>query len=183
MSRVDLSELPTCARCALAATRQRVVVGSGPTNARLVVVGEAPGRFEDEGGQPFVGRSGQLLVRVIEEELGLGREAYFITNTVKCRPPQNRPPRRDEIATCRPWLDEQLRVAAGAVVLAVGNVAGRAVFGYTGPLAHARGRLFTSARARGVVTYHPAAALRGGSSVVAMMREDLRVLRPLVVGA
>ncbi|MDE3044177.1 MAG: uracil-DNA glycosylase [Acidobacteriota bacterium] len=183
MSRVDLSELPTCARCALAATRQRVVVGSGPTNARLVVVGEAPGRFEDEGGQPFVGRSGQLLVRVIEEELGLGREAYFITNTVKCRPPQNRPPRRDEIATCRPWLDEQLRVAAGAVVLAVGNVAGRAVFGYTGPLAHARGRLLSSARARGVVTYHPAAALRGGSSVVAMMREDLRVLRPLVVGA
>ena len=108
----------TCTRCALAATRQRVVLGSGPTPARLLVVGEAPGRNEDEGGEPFIGRSGQLLTRLIAEEVGLSREEYFITNVVKCRPPNNRPPRREEITACAPWLAAQLALHVGESLLA-----------------------------------------------------------------
>ena len=171
---LNLAALESCTRCALAASRQRVVVGSGPAAASLVVVGEAPGRNEDEGGEPFVGRSGQLLTRLIADELHLERADYFITNAVKCRPPANRTPTRHELTTCRAWLDEQLAAFPDALVLAVGNTAGRALFGYRGSLASVRGRIFRSDQVRGLVTFHPAAALRGGPSVVAMMREDLR---------
>lgn len=142
-------------------------------------MGEAPGRSEDEGGEPFVGRSGQLLTRLIADELHLERTDYFITNVVKCRPPANRTPTRVEIATCRPWLDEQLALFSHAIVLGVGNTAGRALFGYRESLASVRGRVFARATVRGLVTFHPAAALRGGPSVVAMMREDLRRLGDL----
>ncbi len=175
-----LEGLAACTRCALSRTRQRVVIGSGPRYARLVVIGEAPGRSEDEGGEPFIGRSGQLLVRLIEEELSLGRSDYFITNVVKCRPPQNRPPRAGEIAACHPWLEAQLAAQLPAAVLAVGNTAVRALFGYRESRGEVRGRLLTNELARGLVTYHPAAALRAGPSVVAMMREDLRGLRTLL---
>lgn len=180
---MNLDELPVCTRCALSATRRRVVVGSGAPRAALVVVGEAPGRHEDEGGEPFVGRSGELLTRLIEEELGLAREQYFITNAVKCRPPANRPPRAGELAACRPWLEAQLDHFADAILLCVGNVAGRSVFGYREPLGEVRGRVLVTGPRRGVVTYHPAAALRGGSSVVAMMREDLVGLGRLMESA
>ncbi len=176
---LDLSDLPHCTRCQLSTTRQRVVVGSGPARATLVVVGEAPGRSEDEGGEPFVGRSGQLLTRLIVDELHLEREDYFVTNVVKCRPPANRTPTAVEIATCRPWLEEQLALFSRALVLGVGNTAGRALFGYRGSLASVRGRVFATGVARGLVTFHPAAALRGGPSVVEMMREDLQRLREL----
>ena len=89
----DLNELPTCTRCALSLTRrQRVVVGSGPRDPALMVIGEAPGRDEDEGGEPFIGRSGRLLFQLIEEEVGLARAECFVTNVVKCRPPANRTP-------------------------------------------------------------------------------------------
>lgn len=178
---LDLSALPRCTRCALSTTRQRVVVGSGPATATLVVVGEAPGRSEDEGGKPFVGRSGQLLTRLISDELHLERDDYFITNVVKCRPPENRTPTRLEIATCRAWLQEQLALFPRAVVLAVGNTAGRALFGYRESLASVRGQVLQSDLGRGLVTFHPAAALRGGPSVVEMMREDLGQLHALLV--
>jgi len=174
---VTIDELATCTRCALSLTRQRVVIGSGPDHPRLVVVGEAPGRVEDEGGEPFTGRSGQLLVRLIEEELGLRRCDYFITNVVKCRPPKNRTPQAREIHSCRPWLEGQLLARRDGVVLAVGNTAGRAVFGYRDALRDVHGRFFDGELARGLVTFHPAAALRGGPSVVAMIREDLGHLR------
>jgi uracil-DNA glycosylase len=174
---VDLAELPYCEACALSATRQRVVVGSGPAVAGLVVVGEAPGRSEDEGGEPFVGRSGQLLVRLIREELGLERSQYFITNAVKCRPPHNRTPRAAEVATCRPWLEAQLAAHHPRALLAVGNVAARAVFGYVEGISRTHGRLGHYLDVPGVATYHPAAALRGGPNVVDVMRADMRVLR------
>jgi DNA polymerase len=178
---VDLAELPYCQACALSATRQRVVVGSGPPAPRLVVVGEAPGRSEDEGGEPFVGRSGQLLVRLIEEELGLSRREYFITNAVKCRPPQNRTPRTSEVATCHPWLAAQLGQLHPSVILCVGNVAARAVFGFEEGISRTHGRVGHYLEVPGVATYHPAAALRGGPHVVSVMRADLAVLRSLGV--
>ncbi len=170
----------TCTRCALAATRQRVVLGSGPTPARLLVVGEAPGRNEDEGGEPFIGRSGQLLTRLIAEEVGLSREEYFITNVVKCRPPNNRPPRREEITACAPWLAAQLALQGASVVLCVGNTAAKAVLGLREGVSTSHGRPMPLAGATGIATYHPAAALRGGPNVVAVMRADLSLVRSLV---
>lgn len=176
---MDLADLPSCRACALSETRQRVVVGSGPVASGLLVVGEAPGRHEDEGGEPFVGRSGQLLVRLISEELGLVRAQYFITNAVKCRPPHNRTPRVSEVASCRPWLETQIVALRPRWLLAVGNVAARAVFGFDDGISRTHGQVAHWGDVPGVATYHPAAALRGGPNVVDVMRADLRVLRSL----
>lgn len=178
----NLAELPRCTRCDLAQTRQRVVVGSGPSRATLMVIGEAPGRSEDEGGEPFIGRSGQLIVRLIKEEVGLSRAEYFITNVVKCRPPANRTPRREEIESCHPWLVEQLALVQPRVVLALGNTAARAVFGFSEGIGRTHGRVQQLGPAWGLATYHPAAALRGGPSVVDVLREDLRRVKELVEG-
>jgi len=180
MSR-DLAELPTCTRCVLSQTRQRVVVGSGPMNPVLMVIGEAPGRDEDEGGEPFIGRSGRLLFQLIEEEVGLVRAECFVTNVVKCRPPANRTPTRDELTACRPWLSEQFQVVRSPLVLALGNTAARSVFGFEQGIGMTHGRVVTLGGGRGMATYHPAAALRGGASVVDVMRADLRILKTLVV--
>jgi len=173
----DLTELATCTRCALSATRQRVVVGSGPASSRLVIIGEAPGATEDEGGEPFIGRSGRLLFALLDEEAGLARSDCFVTNVVKCRPPANRTPTRDEIATCRPWLDAQLARLEPAVVLALGNTAAKSVLGFEEGIGRTHGRLVDLGTGVAMATYHPAAALRGGPSVVDVMRADLRRLK------
>jgi len=178
---IDLGELRSCTRCDLSVTRQRVVVGSGPRHAPLMIIGEAPGRNEDEGGEPFIGRSGALLFDLVHDETGLTRDECFVTNVVKCRPPANRPPRRDEIAACRPWLLAQLEESAAKVVLALGNTAARAVFGYVEGVGVTHGRVVALDAASGIATYHPAAALRGGSRVVDTMRADLRIVRQLLV--
>ncbi len=178
--RRDLAELPTCTRCDLALTRQRVVIGTGPLSSALMVVGEAPGRSEDEGGEPFIGRSGQLLFRLIAEETGLSREQCFVTNVVKCRPPGNRAPRRDELEACRPWFEEQVGLVQPRVVVALGNTAARAVFGFVEGIGRTHGRVQLVGAGQGLATYHPAAALRGGPRVVAVMRADLRIVKRLV---
>ena len=176
---LDLSDLVTCTRCDLATSRQRVVVGSGPRHPKLVVVGEAPGRQEDEGGEPFVGRSGQLLFRLLAE-VGLAREDCFVTNVVKCRPPGNRAPRRAEIQACRLWLDEQLAQVRPRVLLALGLTAATSVFGGVSTIGEAHGVVRSTGEGLGLATYHPAAALRGGPRVVQVMREDLRRVRALL---
>lgn len=160
--------------------RQRVVVGSGPHQPVLMIVGEAPGRSEDEGGEPFIGRSGQLLFRLIEEEIGISRSDCFVTNVVKCRPPANRSPTRHELETCRPWLVEQFAVVRPSVILAVGNTAARSLFGCASTMAEMHGRVVDLNNVIGVATYHPAAALRGGPSVVGVMRADLKIVKGLV---
>lgn len=177
---LDLNELATCTRCQLSLSRQRVVIGSGPISPELMVIGEAPGRSEDEGGEPFIGRSGQLLFRLLLEELGVTRSQCFVTNVVKCRPPQNRTPTFLEIKTCRPWLDEQMALVTPRAILTLGNTASRAVFGFDSPMGAVHGRVVHLRGVPGVATYHPAAALRGGPSVVQVMRRDLAVLSPLL---
>jgi DNA polymerase len=177
---VALEGIATCTRCALSGTRQRVVVGSGPRTPTLLLIGEAPGRTEDEGGEPFIGRSGQLLFRLLEEETGLTRADCFVTNVVKCRPPENRTPTREEIAACRPWLDEQLGLVAPRLVVTLGLTAARSVFGERRSMADLHGRVLEVAGVAGLATYHPAAALRQGPSVVDVMRADLNVVRELV---
>ena len=163
-----------CTACAdLAAYRQQVVVGDTPPKARLLVLGEAPGASEDASGEPFVGRSGQLLALLLAE-VGLPRAEVAILNTVKCRPPGNRPPTRIESATCRPFTQRQLQLLAPAVVVALGLSATRWFLGPT-PLGPVRGRLHDVDGVRVLPTYHPSAALRHGpqGEPRRLLREDL----------
>jgi DNA polymerase len=164
-----------CTRCPLAAGRTNVVFGEGDPEAGLMVVGEGPGRDEDLQGRPFVGRSGQLLDKLLLEEAGLHRHEVYIANVVKCRPPNNRDPLPDEIATCRPFLDEQVSTIGPAVVLTLGNFASKTLLGTTEGITRLRGRTYPYPGSSGAVivpTFHPAAALRGGGEVVAKMRAD-----------
>jgi uracil-DNA glycosylase family 4 len=162
----DLAELASqaagCTRCPLAEHRTQVVF-----------VGEAPGRDEDIQGEPFVGRSGQLLDRLVLEEMGVDRSRFYIANVVKCRPPENRDPRPDEIASCRPFLDSQLELIAPRVVVTLGNFATRLLLETDLGITKVRGRSYPMGAFQLVPTYHPAAALRSGGVVVAEMRADL----------
>lgn len=173
-------EASRCVRCALSLTRTRVVVGSGSYDAALVVVGEAPGRSEDEQGLPFIGRSGQLLFQLIGEETGLTREDCYVTSVVKCRPPNNRTPKRNEIDACAPWWVEQRERVCAAVILTLGNTATRAVLASSQTIGALHGVAVTLGTATVVPTYHPAAALRGVPNVEAMIRSDLRVVAQLL---
>jgi DNA polymerase len=163
-----------CTACPeLAATRTSVVPGAFPAGARLLVLGEAPGAQEDESGEPFVGRSGQLLDALLAE-VGADRADVGVLNTVKCRPPANRPPTRAESATCRGWTSRQLELAAPAVVVALGLSAARWFLG-PGTLASLRGRLHDVGGLQVLPTYHPSAALRHGpgGEPRRLLREDL----------
>jgi uracil-DNA glycosylase family 4 len=175
MTPADLADrIRACTACPeLATTRSTVVVGSGPPTARLLVVGEAPGALEDETGVPFVGRSGQLLDRLLAEA-GLPRSEVAVLNTVKCRPPGNRVPTRAETATCRPWTSAQLDALAPALVVTLGLFATTWFLGRT-TLTAARGRVHEVDGRRVLPTYHPAAALRGGpqGEPMRLLREDL----------
>jgi DNA polymerase len=164
----------TCTRCPLAAGRTTVVFGEGDPRAGLMVVGEGPGRDEDLQGRPFVGRSGQLLDRLLAEEAGLRRDQVYIANVVKCRPPGNRDPLPEEIAACRPFLDQQVALIGPAVLVTLGRFATHALLGTTESIARVRGRAYPFGTSGTVLlpTYHPAAALRGGGEIVAMMRAD-----------
>lgn len=177
---VQLTDAARCTRCALSATRTQVVIGSGQIAAPVVIVGEAPGRSEDEGGEPFIGRSGQLLFQLVHEEMGLTRADCYVTNVVKCRPPDNRTPKRAEIEACRHWWDLQRDAMRPQVVLTLGLTATRAVLGVRGTMADLHGRTVHADHMAVVPTYHPAAALRQGPSVVDMMRADFRVARGLL---
>jgi uracil-DNA glycosylase family 4 len=163
-----------CTACPeLAATRRSVVPGAFPAGARLLVLGEAPGAQEDSSGLPFVGRSGQLLDALLAE-VGADRAEVGVLNTVKCRPPGNRPPTRAESATCRGWTARQLELAAPAVVVALGLSAARWFLG-PGTLSSLRGRLHDAGGVRVLPTYHPSAALRSGpqGEPRRLLREDL----------
>ena len=174
---VDLQALLSCTRCELSENRQRVVVGSGPNRPTVLVVGEAPGKTEDEGGEPFIGRSGQLLFKLIEEEVGITRLDCFVTNIAKCRPLNNRPPTPKECEACRPWLLEQLDSLSPRVVLSVGNTATRQLYGVKEGISEIHGHWFELNGVPGMATYHPAAGLRSPNTVIPMIREDLRKLK------
>jgi DNA polymerase len=166
------AEAAGCTRCPLAATRTQVVFGVGDPGADLMFVGEAPGREEDLRGEPFVGRSGQLLDRLLVEELGIGREHVYIANVVKCRPPDNRDPRPEEIDACRPFLTEQVDLIAPKVVVTLGNFATKLLLGTDQGITKLRGASYPLGETTLVPTFHPAAALRGGGVVLAQMRAD-----------
>lgn len=159
-SLTDVAQLiAECRKCGLCEGRTRTVPGEGSATARLVVVGEGPGRTEDETGRPFVGRAGELLTKILAA-IDLPRAQVFICNIVKCRPPENRQPQFDEIAACLPYLYRQIELVKPKVILAMGSTAAQSLLDTKQSLGALRNHLH---RFRGVpliVTYHPAALLR-----------------------
>lgn len=166
-------EALACSRCPLAAGRTNVVFGVGDSAADLLFVGEGPGRDEDLKGEPFVGRSGQLLDRLMAEELGRSRDQCYIANVVKCRPPGNRDPLPEEISSCRPFLERQIELIDPVVIVTLGNFATRLLLDTTEGITRLRGRVHRYGSRYLVPTFHPSAALRsGGGEPLAKMRAD-----------
>jgi DNA polymerase len=153
------AELGECTRCKLHSTRQHIVFGVGAEDAPLVFVGEAPGEQEDKKGEPFVGRAGELLDRMIEA-MGWTRDAVYIANTVKCRPPGNRNPQPDELEPCMPFLRAQLDAIAPRVIVALGRPAANQLLGTDSPISALRGKFHDRFGARIMPTFHPAYLLR-----------------------
>ncbi len=149
-----------CRRCKLHEGRRHVVFGTGSPTARLMFVGEGPGADEDRLGEPFVGKAGQLLDRIIERAMGLTRAEVYIANIVKCRPPGNRDPEPDEVEACEPFLQEQIRVVAPEIVVALGRVAAVTLLKTDTSLARLRGRWHVYEGIPLRATYHPAYLLR-----------------------
>ena len=163
----------TCTKCKLAtAGRTQVVFGMGDPDADLMFVGEGPGAEEDKQGLPFVGRSGQLLDKILFEELGLTRDRVYIGNTVKCRPPGNRDPEPDEITACNPWLEQQLDLIQPKVVVTLGNFATKLLLETKEGITKLRGKSYPFRGGVLIPTFHPAAVLRGGGEPMAQMRAD-----------
>jgi len=167
-----------CHRCALAATRTRLVFGSGDPHARLMFVGEAPGKNEDLTGEPFVGAAGKLLDELLES-IGLARAQVFIANMVKCRPPGNRDPEESEIDICSPFLARQIELVDPVVIATLGRFATHYVLHTTVPITALRGRLYRVGDRRVVPVFHPAAALYDQSKR-GVLQDDFRRLRAVL---
>jgi uracil-DNA glycosylase family 4 len=162
-----------CTKCKLATLgRSQVVFGTGNPSADLMFIGEGPGAEEDKQGLPFVGRSGRLLDKLIAEEIGLTRDDCYIANVVKCRPPGNRDPEPDEIATCRPYLERQLELIDPAVVVTLGKFSSQLLLESKIGITKLRGQEYPFRGGVLVPTLHPAYALRGGGEPMAQMRAD-----------
>ena len=156
-----LGEVSVCTRCELSRTRTQTVFGVGNRRAELLVIGEAPGADEDRQGEPFVGRAGQLLNSMLRA-MGKPRDTVYIANVLKCRPPGNRDPRPEEVASCRPFLQRQIDLLQPLLMLAVGRIAAQNLLATDTPIGKLRGQVHRfGARATPlIVTYHPAYLLR-----------------------
>lgn len=152
-----------CNKCKLSKGRTQIVYGEGNPKSRIVFVGEAPGEQEDESGHPFVGRSGQLLEKMINA-MGFRREDVFICNVVKCRPPENRNPESDEIESCKPYLFRQLDLIKPEVVVALGKFASQTLLETETPITELRGKIHPFRNTKLIPTFHPAYLLRSPSS-------------------
>lgn len=176
-----VDEAMGCTRCRLATGRTTVVWGVGNVNADLMFVGEGPGREEDLQGEPFVGRAGQLLTKLIEG-ISLTRSDVYIANVVKCRPPDNRDPQPDEIEACAPFLKAQVAHIRPQVLMTLGNFATRQLLGTKEGITKLRGQEFAYPVGDGppavlIPTFHPAAVLRGRGDALAQMRADFVVAK------
>jgi uracil-DNA glycosylase len=173
------TDIGDCTRCKLHTLgRMQVVFGVGNPSADLMFVGEAPGADEDVQGIPFVGRAGQLLTKIIEA-IGLAREDVYIANVIKCRPPQNRNPEPDEVATCEPFLFRQIDVVQPKVIVALGKFAAQAVLKSDEPISRLRGRVFDYRGAKLIPTFHPAYLLRNPSAKREVW-DDMKLVRSLL---
>ncbi len=173
--RADIGE---CTRCKLHAGRQTIVFGSGNSDARLMFVGEAPGADEDEQGLPFVGRAGQLLTKIIEA-IDLKRDDVYIANVIKCRPPANRNPEPDEIATCEPFLFRQIDTIKPRVIVALGTHAAHTLLKTDAPISRIRGKQYDFRGAILIPTFHPAYLLRSPERKREVW-EDMKLVKALL---
>ncbi|HUK25845.1 MAG TPA: uracil-DNA glycosylase [Terriglobales bacterium] len=177
--RVIREDLGECTRCRLHKQgRKQIVFGVGDPRAQLMFIGEAPGADEDEQGEPFVGRAGQLLTNMIKA-MGLRREQVYIANIIKCRPPGNRTPERDECETCSPFLLRQIEAIKPRVIVALGAVAAKTLLAINAPMAELRGRWYDFRGTRLAVTYHPAFLLRDPRQKGEAWKDLQRVMKQL----
>jgi len=166
-----------CPKCPLAQTRTQTVFGSGNTRAKLVFVGEAPGRDEDLQGKPFVGRAGQLLTDIIEKGMKLKRADVYICNVLKCRPPENRNPLPLEVEMCEPYLIRQLELIRPRVICALGAYAAQTLLKTTEPIGRLRGRWHFYHGIPLRATYHPAYLLRSPADKRKTWMDVIEVLK------
>ncbi len=173
--RTDLGE---CTRCRLHEHRHSIVFGTGNPSAKLVFVGEGPGADEDAQGLPFVGRAGKLLTQMIEA-MGLRREDVYICNVVKCRPPENRQPERDEVATCSPYLLRQIDAIRPQVIVCLGSVAAQTLLSTNQGISKFRGEWLDFRGTRLLATYHPAYLLRNPPAKYEVWKDLQKVMAVL----
>jgi len=177
--RIIREDLGDCTRCRLHKQgRKQIVFGVGNPKADLMFIGEAPGADEDEQGEPFVGRAGQLLNNMIKA-MGLRREDVYIANIIKCRPPGNRTPERDECDTCSPFLMRQIAAIKPKVIVALGAVAAKTLLAINAPMADLRGRWYDFRGTKLAVTYHPAFLLRDPRQKKEAWKDLQRVMKEL----
>ena len=170
--RADLGE---CRRCKLHRTRRTLVFGEGREKAKLMFIGEGPGYDEDVQGRPFVGKAGQLLTKIIQS-IHLERDEVYITNVVKCRPPQNRNPEPDEIESCHPFLIQQIDAIQPRIICALGTVSAQSLLQTSARISALRGRVFDVDRVKVIPTYHPAFLLRNPEKKKDVWEDMKRIL-------
>lgn len=174
------AEIEGCTRCGLHASRTRTVPGEGLAPARLMLIGEGPGRQEDLAGRPFVGQAGQLLDKMLEA-IHLDRSGVYIANTVKCRPPENRVPASDELLACAPFLARQIALVDPAVIVALGGTATKLLLGDDVRIGQVRGRWQALGERAVMPTYHPAYLLRDPRQKVVVWQDLQEVARRLEI--
>jgi DNA polymerase len=172
------ADIGDCTRCRLSKARKNIVFGVGNIDADIMFVGEGPGADEDEQGEPFVGRAGQLLNNMITA-MGIKREDVYIANVVKCRPPGNRTPERDECDTCGPFLMKQIETVKPKVIVALGAVAAKYLLGINDSMTNLRGRIYDFKDSKLAVTYHPAYLLRDPRQKAEAWKDLQMVMRHL----
>jgi uracil-DNA glycosylase len=168
-----------CQRCKLCSGRTNLVFGVGNPRARLMFVGEGPGRDEDLQGEPFVGRAGQLLNDIITKGMGLQREDVYIANVVKCRPPENRNPEPDEVAACEPFLKKQIELIRPEVIVALGKFAVQTLLQSKAPITKLRGSWHSYQGIKLMPTFHPAYLLRNPADKKLVWEDIKKVIKEL----
>ena len=180
----NLDDLKTkasnCRKCQLSKERTKVVFGSGNHDASVLLIGEAPGREEDMNGEPFIGRAGKLLTEILFS-VKLSRKNVYITNTVKCRPPENRNPNHDEIDACSTYLDQQINLISPSVIVLLGKIAAESLMSTSEPMSSLRGKvhLYKDTQIPMLVFYHPAYLLRSPGEK-SKVWDDLLLLKKLI---
>ncbi len=172
------ADLGDCQRCRLGATRKHLVFGVGDPQAELMFVGEGPGADEDAKGEPFVGKAGQLLTKMIEA-MGLSRERVYIANIIKCRPPQNRNPQADEIASCSPFLDQQIAAIRPKIICALGTFAAQTLLKTQTRISDLRGHFHERNGVKVLPTFHPAYLLRNSGEKKRVWSDLQRIMADL----
>jgi uracil-DNA glycosylase family 4 len=170
-------DIGDCHRCKLCERRTQIVFGVGSPQAAVMFVGEGPGEEEDRKGEPFVGRAGQLLTDIITRGMGLSRSEVYIANVVKCRPPNNRNPEADEIASCQPFLLQQIEAISPRVIVALGKFAAQTLLETTTPISKLRGQWHDWRGRKLMPTFHPSYLLRNPADKKLVWEDIQKVMR------